>query len=138
MNRQAASWASQDEPNIWTPLTTNTAGFIRVSRGSQIVCAIATRQEILVYTEGTLNSFQFLGTTDVFGLTELSDKELSDKIMDLERKMMMAYRVMPSSIHQFSMIMEDYKSERQARLSKEFDKLSKQTGSDLNKLIDVK
>lgn len=66
-------WASQDEPNIWTPLTTNSAGFIRVSRGSKIVCAIATRQEILVYTEGTLNSFQFLGTTDVFGLTELSD-----------------------------------------------------------------
>jgi hypothetical protein len=66
-------WASQDEPNIWTPLTTNTAGFIRVSRGSKIVSAIATRQEILVYTEGTLNSFQFLGTTDVFGLTELSD-----------------------------------------------------------------
>jgi hypothetical protein len=66
-------WASQDEPNIWTPLTTNTAGFIRVSRGSRIICAIATRQEILVYTEGTLNSFQFLGTTDVFGLTELSD-----------------------------------------------------------------
>jgi len=71
-------------------------------------------------------------------LTELSDKELSDKIMDLERKMMMAYRVMPSSIHQFSMIIEDYKSERQTRLTKEFDKLSKQTGSDLNKLIDVK
>ena len=74
----------------------------------------------------------------VGNLTELSDKELSDKIMDLERKMMAAYRVMPSSIHQFSMIMEDYKSERQARLAKEFDKLSKQTGSDLNKLIDVK
>jgi hypothetical protein len=66
-------WSTQDQPNVWTPQVTNSAGFLRVSRGSQIVCAIATRQEILVFTEGTLSSLQFLGTTDVFGLQELSD-----------------------------------------------------------------
>jgi hypothetical protein len=66
-------WATQDQPNVWTPLVTNSAGFLRVSRGSQIVCAIATRQEILVYTEGTLSSLQYLGTTDVFGIQELAD-----------------------------------------------------------------
>ena len=66
-------WATQDQPNVWTPLVTNSAGFLRVSRGSQIVCAIATRQEILVYTEGTLSSLQYLGTTDVFGIQEMSD-----------------------------------------------------------------
>jgi hypothetical protein len=66
-------WATQDQPNVWTPLITNSAGFLRVSRGSEIVCALATRQEILVFTDGTLNSLQFLGTADVFGLTELSD-----------------------------------------------------------------
>jgi hypothetical protein len=66
-------WATQDQPNVWTPQVTNSAGFIRVSRGSAIVCAVATRQEILVYTEGTLNSLQFVGTTDVFSLNELSD-----------------------------------------------------------------
>jgi len=66
-------WATQDQPNVWTPQVTNSAGFLRVSRGSAIVCAIATRQEILVFTEGTLSSLQFLGTTDVFGLQELAD-----------------------------------------------------------------
>jgi len=66
-------FATQDQPNVWTPLVTNSAGFLQVSRGSAIVCAIATRQEILVYTEGTLNSLQFTGTTDVFSLQELSD-----------------------------------------------------------------
>jgi hypothetical protein len=66
-------WATQDQPNVWTPQVTNSAGFLRVSRGSAIVSAIATRQEILVFTEGTLNSLQFLGTTDVFGLQELAD-----------------------------------------------------------------
>ena len=66
-------WATQDQPNVWTPLVTNSAGFLRVSRGSQIVCAIATRQEILVYTEGTLSSLQYLGTADVFSIQELAD-----------------------------------------------------------------
>lgn len=66
-------WANQDDPTNWTPEVTNSAGFIRVSRGSEIVCGIATRQEILVFTQATLNSLQFLGTTDVFGLQELAD-----------------------------------------------------------------
>jgi len=66
-------WATQDQPNVWTPLVTNSAGFLRLSRGSKIVCAVTTRQEILVYTEGTLNSLQFLGTADVFSLQELAD-----------------------------------------------------------------
>jgi hypothetical protein len=66
-------WSNQDEPANFAPSPTNSAGFIRVSRGSSIVRAIPTRQEILVYTNATLNSLQFLGTTDVFGIQELSD-----------------------------------------------------------------
>jgi hypothetical protein len=66
-------WSNQDEPANFTPLPTNSAGFIRVSRGDQIIRAIPTRQEILVFTNATLNSLQFLGTTDVFGIQELSD-----------------------------------------------------------------
>ena len=66
-------WASQDEPQNWEPLPTNSAGFIRVSRGSRIVRAIPTRQEILVFTDTHVFSLQFLGTTDVFGLQELAD-----------------------------------------------------------------
>jgi hypothetical protein len=66
-------WSNQDDPGNFTPLPTNSAGFIRVSRGDAIIRAIPTRQEILVFTNGTLNSLQFLGTSDVFGLQELSD-----------------------------------------------------------------
>jgi hypothetical protein len=66
-------WASQDDPGMWTPLVTNSAGFLRVSRGSEIVRAIPTKQEILVFTEATLNSLQFTGTTDVFALQEIGD-----------------------------------------------------------------
>lgn len=66
-------WASQDNPGLWTPAVTNSAGFIRVSRGSRIVRAIPTKQEILVFTEATISSLQFTGTTDVFALQELGD-----------------------------------------------------------------
>ena len=66
-------WSDQDDPFNWTPAPTNSAGFIRVSRGDAIIRAIPTRQEILVFTNATLSSLQFLGTTDVFGLQELSD-----------------------------------------------------------------
>ena len=66
-------WATQDQPNVWNPLPTNTAGFIRISRGSQIVRALPTRQEILVFTDSHLYSFQYTGTTDVFSLQELAD-----------------------------------------------------------------
>jgi len=66
-------WSNQDEPGNFTPEQTNSSGFVRVSRGSAIIRAIPTRQEILVFTNATLNSLQFLGTSDVFGIQELSD-----------------------------------------------------------------
>ena len=66
-------WANQDEPQNWAPNTTNSAGFLRVSRGSEIIRALVTRQEILVWTNSSLYSLQYLGTTEVFGIQELAD-----------------------------------------------------------------
>jgi hypothetical protein len=72
-------WASQDEPQYWNPAGTtpnglpSSAGFLRVSRGSRIIRAIPTRQEVVVFTDTHVYSLQFLGTTEVFGLQELSD-----------------------------------------------------------------
>jgi hypothetical protein len=66
-------WADQDNPQKWSPAPTNSAGDIRISRGSAIIRALATRQEVLVWTNSNLYALQFLGTTDVFGLQELAD-----------------------------------------------------------------
>jgi hypothetical protein len=66
-------WASQDSPGDWTPSALNTSGDLRVSRGSRIVRALPTRQEILVWTDTNLYTLQFLGTIDVFGLQEYAD-----------------------------------------------------------------
>jgi len=66
-------WSDQDNYLNWTPTATNSAGFLRVSRGSYIVQAITTRQEVLVLTDSTVSSLQFTGTTDVFSIQELGD-----------------------------------------------------------------
>ena len=66
-------WADQDNPGQWTPQVTNSAGDLRVSRGSRIVRALPTRQEIIVWSDTHLYALQFLGTTDVFGLQEYAD-----------------------------------------------------------------
>jgi hypothetical protein len=66
-------WADQDTPGDWTPSSTNTAGDLRVSRGSRIIRGLPTRQEVLVWTDSHLYTLQFLGTTDVFGLQEYAD-----------------------------------------------------------------
>jgi hypothetical protein len=70
-------WANVDadigpEPENWKPELTNTAGFFRLQAGSEIVTAINTRQETLIWTNTTLYSMQFLGTSEVFGQQPLS------------------------------------------------------------------
>ena len=49
------------------------AGFNRLSRGSYIVGALQTRQEILVWTDQALYSMQYLGPPYVYGFTLLVD-----------------------------------------------------------------
>ena len=66
-------WSDQSNPGQWTPDPTNAAGYIRVSRGSRIVGALPTRQEILVWTDQALFSLQFTGTSAVFALQEYAD-----------------------------------------------------------------
>lgn len=70
-------WSNVDadigpEPEVWDPQLTNTAGFFRLQAGSEIVTAINTRQETLIWTNTSLYSLQFLGTSEVFGQQPLS------------------------------------------------------------------
>jgi hypothetical protein len=65
-------WSNVDpdigpEPENWQPTLTNTAGFLRLQAGSQIVAGLSTKQEILIWTDISLTSLQFLGTSEVFG-----------------------------------------------------------------------
>jgi hypothetical protein len=66
-------WSDQESVTEWEPLPTNQAGSIRLSHGSKIVTALQSRQEILIWTDSTLYSLQYLGPPYVWGNQLLSD-----------------------------------------------------------------
>jgi hypothetical protein len=66
-------WSNQDDPYNWTPTATNQAGSVRLSHGSEIVTTIQTRQEIVVFTDSSVYSLQYLGPPYVWGSQLLGD-----------------------------------------------------------------
>lgn len=66
-------WCSQESLVDWSPAATNTAGSLRLSRGSQIITVQQQRQEILAWTDSALFSIQFLGAPLVWGSQILAD-----------------------------------------------------------------
>jgi hypothetical protein len=66
-------WSDQEDATMWTPSATNQAGSIRVTGGSEIVTAIQTRQEIIVFTDAALYSLQYLGPPYVWGTQLMGD-----------------------------------------------------------------
>ena len=69
----AIRFSSQESLTDWASLATNTAGELRLGSGSEIVTALETRQQILVFTDTTLYSMQFLGPPFTFGVNSLSE-----------------------------------------------------------------
>jgi hypothetical protein len=66
-------WSNQDDPYNWTPTATNQAGSIRLSHGSEIITTVQTRQEIVVITDSSVYSMQYLGPPYVWGIQLLGD-----------------------------------------------------------------
>ena len=72
-NPMLLRWSDQESVTDWTPAATNQAGSLLLSHGSKIVTALQTRQEILVYTDSSLYSLQYLGAPAVWGSQLLGD-----------------------------------------------------------------
>ena len=66
-------WSDQENPYQWVPDITNQAGEFRLSHGSYIVSTINTRQEVIVLTDSTVYSMQYLGPPYVWGFNILMD-----------------------------------------------------------------
>ena len=66
-------FSSQESLTTWTAEANNTAGDLRVGAGSEIVCAVETRQQILVFTDVSLHAMQFLGPPFTFGIDQISE-----------------------------------------------------------------
>jgi len=66
-------WSDQESVTEWTPAATNQAGSIRLSHGSEIVTAVQTRQEIVVFTDSSIYSLQYQGPPVVWSSQLLGD-----------------------------------------------------------------
>jgi hypothetical protein len=65
-------FSDQENVTEWQSLVTNTAGDLRIGSGSEIVTALETRQQVLVFTDVSLHAMQYLGPPFTFGINEIS------------------------------------------------------------------
>ena len=67
------AFSDQENAAEWEPKSTNTAGSLRCSAGSEIIGGLRARQETLVWTDVALYSMQFIGTPLTFGLNLINE-----------------------------------------------------------------
>ena len=67
------AFSDQESATNWEPTATNTAGSLRLSSGSQIVGGLRSRQEILIWTDTSLYSMQFIGAPFTFGVNLINE-----------------------------------------------------------------
>tara|TARA_E500000318_G_C3567104_1_gene216152 strand:- start:103 stop:1971 length:1869 start_codon:yes stop_codon:yes gene_type:complete len=67
------AFSDQENDLDFEPLTTNTAGSLRLSSGSAIIGGVKARQEILVWTDTSLYSMQFIGPPFTFAINLINE-----------------------------------------------------------------
>jgi hypothetical protein len=64
-------FSDQENINTYQPTAENTAGSLRIADGSRIMAAERSRGQILIWTDTSLHSMQFIGPPFTFGLRQL-------------------------------------------------------------------
>ena len=67
------AFSDQENSLDFEPLSTNTAGSLRLSSGSSIIGGVKSRQEILVWTDTSLYSMQFVGRPFTFAVNLINE-----------------------------------------------------------------
>jgi hypothetical protein len=73
LNPMLIRWSDQEDPYTWTPQATNQAGSLQLSHGSEIITAVQSRQEIVVFTDSSLYSLQYVGPPFVWTAQLIAD-----------------------------------------------------------------
>ena len=64
-------FSDQENISTYQPTAENTAGSLRIADGSRIIAAERSRGQILIWTDTSLHSMQFIGPPFTFGLRQL-------------------------------------------------------------------
>ena len=65
-------FSDQESFTDWAATSTNTAGELRIGTGSEIIAAVQTKQQVIVFTDRSVSAMQFIGAPFTFGLSEVS------------------------------------------------------------------
>ena len=73
INPMLIRWSDQEDPFTWAPQATNQAGSLQLSHGSSIITAVQSRQEIVVFTDSSIYSLQYVGPPFVWTAQLIAD-----------------------------------------------------------------
>jgi hypothetical protein len=65
-------FSDQENAAEWRSLSTTTAGELRIGTGSEIIGAIQTKQQVVIFTDVSVHAMQYLGAPFTFGVQEVS------------------------------------------------------------------
>jgi hypothetical protein len=65
-------FSDMENPFVWETLATNSAGDLLLGSGSEIIRALETKREIIIFTDATIYSMQFLGPPYTFGVQQIA------------------------------------------------------------------
>jgi len=73
LNPMLIRWSDQEDILVWNPAITNEAGSVTLSKGSEIIAVLQSRQEQIVFTDSAIYSLQYLGPPVVWQTQLLGD-----------------------------------------------------------------
>lgn len=65
-------FSSQESLTDWETRADNTAGELRIGSGSEIIGAVQTKQQVVVFTDVSIHAMQYIGPPYTFGVQEIS------------------------------------------------------------------
>ena len=117
-------WSDQENITDWEPIATNTAGSLRLSSGSEIIGGLSSREEILIWTDISMYSMQFIGAPFTFGVNLINQGvgligpkaavNTPDGVYWMDRKGFYKYggsvQLVPCSVHYY--VFSDFNQEQ--------------------------
>lgn len=76
-NRMLIRWSDAHNPFQWTPSASTEAGGEVLRHGSEILGAIPTKDEIIIFTDSAVYSMRYIGYPEVYGVSLLSNNVTS-------------------------------------------------------------
>ena len=73
INRRLVTWSDAENPFDWDDREDNTAGTLEIQSGIEIITAVSTRREHVIFMDSCLMSMKYIGAPDYYGIDKIAD-----------------------------------------------------------------